>query len=380
MPGKRLSRRTAVVGVGTTAYGKLPEHDAYDLGVWALREALDDAGLRVADVDGLIVNRIPDYQRFGEIIGLNPRYASITPGQGRFSGHCIETAVAVIDAGLATTVALVYGNNGRSAGDRYGGATDAYGSGGAGFWFPWGMTSPGAFHALMAQRHMHLYGTTSDDLGEVAVTFRRHAALNASAVMRAPFTLEAYHASRYVVEPLHLLDYCLINDGGVALVVTSAERARDRRKPPVYIAGFGQALQLADSTFPPDDFWRAPMALVARDVYGMAGLGPADMDALMIYDNFTPTVLFALEGFGYCPVGEGGRWARGRLGLGGEFPTNTSGGHLSESYMQGWALNAEAVRQLRGECGARQVAGARHVHYMACAPMVTSIVYGSERG
>jgi len=166
----------------------------------------------------------------------------------------------------------------------------------------------------------------------------------------------------------------------VALIVTSAERARDRRKPPAYIAGFGQALQLADSTFPPDDFWRAPMALVAGDVYGMAGLGPADMDALMIYDNFTPTVLFALEGFAYCPVGEGGRWARGRLGLGGEFPTNTSGGHLSESYMQGWALNAEAVRQLRGECGARQVAGARHVHYMACAPMVTSIVYGSERG
>src|SRR5207249_11010486 len=108
MPGKRLSRRTAVVGVGTTAYGKLPEHDAYDLGVWALREALDDAGLRVADVDGLIVNRIPDYQRFGEIIGLNPRYAAITPGQGRCSGHGIETAVAVIEPGLTRTVAQGY--------------------------------------------------------------------------------------------------------------------------------------------------------------------------------------------------------------------------------------------------------------------------------
>jgi acetyl-CoA acetyltransferase len=251
MPDKRLSRRTAVVGVGTTAYGKLPDHDAFDLGAWALRNALDDCGLALADIDGLIVHRIPDYQRFGEIVGLNPRYASITPGQGRFSGHCIETAVAVIDAGLATTVALVYGNNGRSAGDRYGGATDLYGSGGAGFWFPWGMTSPGAFHALMAQRHMHLYGTTSDDFGEIAVTFRRHAALNPSAVMREPFTLEAYHASRWVVEPLHLLDYCLINDGGVAMIVTDADRARALPKPPIYICAFGQALQLADSTFPP---------------------------------------------------------------------------------------------------------------------------------
>ena len=155
--------------------------------------------------------------------------------------------------------------------------------------------------------------------------------------------------------------------------------ARSLKKPPVYIAGFGQALQLADSTFPPDDFWRAPMALVAGDVYGMAGLGPADMDALMIYDNFTPTVLFSLEGFGFCPPGESGPWvAEGKLNLGNEFPCNTSGGHLSESYMQGWALNVEAVRQVRGECGARQVKDAALVQYMTAAPVITSIIYGRE--
>ena len=374
---RALAGKVAVVGVGTTRYGKLPEYDAYDLGVWALKAALEDCGLGFDDIDGLIINRIPDYQRFGEITGINPRYITITPGQGRFSGICIQTAVAVIAAGLARAVALVYGNNGRSAGDAYGGASDAYGSGGAGLWFPYGMTSPGAFHALMMRRHMDEYGTTSDQLGTIAMTFRRHASLNPDAVMRTPFTLEEYRAARYICEPLRLLDYCLINDGGVAMILTGAERARDLKKRPVYIRGFGQAAALAGSTFPPDDYWRAPMRKVAEDVYGMASAAAEDMDALMIYDNFTPTVLFSLEGFGFCKPGESGPWvASGKLGLGQEFPTNTSGGHLSESYMQGWALNVEAVRQVRGECGERQVRGAELVQYMTAAPVITSIIYG----
>ena len=375
----QLAGRVAVAGVGTTRYGKLPEYDAYDLGVWALKVALEDCGLGFGDVDGLIINRIADYQRFGEITGINPRYTTITPGQGRFSGICIQTAVAVIAAGMAEVVALVYGNNGRSAGDHYGGASDAYGSGGAGLWFPYGMTSPGAFHALMMRRHMEEYGTTTEQLGAVACAFRKHASLNPDAVMRTPFTLEEYRAARFICEPLRLLDYCLINDGGVAMILTSAERARDLRKPAVCVRGFSQASALAGSTFPPDDYWRAPMGRVAADVYQMAGAGPADMDALMIYDNFTPTVLFSLEGFGFCRPGESGPWvADGKLELGDEFPTNTSGGHLSESYMQGWALNVEAVRQVRGECGARQVAGANLVQYMTAAPVITSIIYGSE--
>jgi acetyl-CoA acetyltransferase len=372
-------RQVAVVGVGTTRYGRLPDYDAYDLGVWALKSALEDCGLSFDDVDGLIINRIPDYQRFGEITGMNPRYTTITPGHGRFSGICIQTAVAVITVGLAEVVALVYGNNGRSAGDHYGGASDAYGSGGAGLWLPYGMTSPGAFHALMMRRHMEEYGTTSDQLGAVAAAFRRHASLNPHAVMRTPFTLEEYRAARFICEPLRLLDYCLINDGGVAMILTSAERARDLRKPPVYVRGFAQASSLAGSTFPPDDYWRAPMQRVAAEVYAMAGARPEDMDALMIYDNFTPTVLFSLEGFGFCAPGESGPWvADGKLELGGEFPANTSGGHLSESYMQGWALNVEAVRQIRGECGARQVPEAELVQYMTAAPVITSIIYGRE--
>src|SRR5258708_22164767 len=146
----------AVVGVGHTRYGKLPEYDAYDLGFWALKEALADSNLRFEDIDGLIVNRIPDYQRFCEIAGLNPSYVSITPGQGRFCGICIETGAAIIRDCLATIVALVYGNNGRSGGDRYGGAGDTYGSGGRGEWVPSAMTSPRPFPSILAPPPMQL--------------------------------------------------------------------------------------------------------------------------------------------------------------------------------------------------------------------------------
>jgi acetyl-CoA acetyltransferase len=373
------SGSVAVVGVGHTRYGKLPEYDAYELGFWALKEALADSCLRFEDIDGLIVNRIPDYQRFCEIAGLKPSYVSITPGQGRFCGICIATGAALIRDGLATIVALVYGNNGRSGGDRYGGAGDTYGSGGSGQWFAYGMTSPGAFHAMMARRHMELYGTTADQLGTVSKTFRDHAALNPSAVMRNPFTLADYHASRYICEPLRLLDYCLINDGGVALILTSGERARDLAQPPVHVRGCGMATALAASSFPPDDFWREPMRKAAATSFRAAGVSRNDMSALMIYDNFTPTVLFSLEGFGYCGEGESGPFAaEGHLALGARYPTNTSGGHLSESYMQGWALNLEAVLQIRGTCGERQVKDCAFAHYMAAAPVVTSIIYGRD--
>ena len=197
--------------------------------------------------------------------------------------------------------------------------------------------------------------------------------------MRQPFTLADYHASRFICEPLHLLDYCLINDGGVALILTSAERARDLAQPPVYLRGYGMATTLAGSMFPPDDFWRGAMRKAGARSFRMAGVTQADISTLMIYDNFTPTVLFSLEGYGYCGAGESGPFvAEGNLSLGARYPTNTSGGHLSESYMQGWALNLEAVLQVRGACGARQVKDCAFAHYMAAAPVTTSIIYGRE--
>lgn len=370
--------RVAVVGVGTTAYGRMPDHDPFDLGMWALDEALQDAGLGFGDIDGVIVNRIPDYQRFCGIAGIDPEYVTITPGQGRFAAICIDTAMSLIRSGRCRTVALVYGNNGRSAGASYGGESDGYGSNG-GLWFPYGMTSPGAFHALMMRRHMALYGTTVEQLASISMTFRNHAALNPQAVMRERFDLASYLSARWVCEPLRLLDYCLINDGGVALVLTSEQRARNLRKPPVYIRGSALQTAFSDSMFPPEDFWHEPLRQVTERCFGQASLGHTDMSALMIYDNFTPTVLFSLEGCGYCGRGESGPFvADGHLALGARYPTNTSGGHLSESYMQGWALNVEAVRQLRGECGDRQVAGCANVHFTAAAPVCSALVYSRE--
>jgi acetyl-CoA acetyltransferase len=379
MPNSNLRNAVAIAGVGNTKFGRLPDHTTYDLGAWALREALADCGLSHKDLDGLLVCRIPDYQRFGEMLGLNPRYVGITPGQGRMSGATIQMAALAIAAGMAHTVALVYGNDGRSVGEKYGGENDRYGGGEAGQWFPYGMTSPGAAHAMMFRRHMHLYGTTSEQLASVSVAFRKHATMNPTAVMQNPITLDDHQNSKFIAAPLHLLDYCLINDGGVAMILTTPERARDLKQKPVFIRGFSQATTLADSNMPPEDFWYEPMQSSATDVLAMAGVTREDLSGLMIYDNFSPTVLFSLEGFGFCPRGESGRFVQGgTLELGGRYPSNTDGGHLSNSYMQGWALNVEAVRQLRGNCGIRQIPDARLIQYMCAAPLVTSIIYGND--
>ncbi|TAM74725.1 thiolase family protein [bacterium] len=372
MPVAKAARDVAVVGVGTTAWGSFPEIDSYALGADALRAALEDAGLGRNDIDGLVVSRIPSYERFAQIVGLDLRFVHYAPAEGRQSGISLQVAVAAIEAGLAQTIALVYGNNGRSRRVSYGGEEDAV-------WAPWGFTSLGAEHALMFRSHMLRYGTTSDQLAEVALTFRQHAALNPAAVMRKPLDRETYHAARFIVDPLRLYDYCLINDGGVAIIVTSGERARALMKPPAYIRGMAQSASLASSAYPAEDCWYSSLQRCAQIVYEQSGIARSDVDGLMIYDNYSPVVLFALEGMGFAPRGESGVWIQGgRLRLGGEYPTNTNGGHLSESYMQGWALNVEAVRQIRCECGLRQIQGCRAVQYIAATPISTTILYASE--
>ncbi|OUN00010.1 MAG: lipid-transfer protein [Paenibacillaceae bacterium ZCTH02-B3] len=368
---KSIRDKICIVGVGNTKYGNFPETDAYGLGAEALKNALDDAGLRLSDLDGLVVNRIPSYERFSEMIGLkNQRFGFQLPAAGRMSALSVMLAAAALLTGQASYVGLVYGNNGRSVRDYYGG--------GDSLWSPWGFTSPGARHAMMFRRHMHLYGTTSEQLAHVGVTFRKHASLNPNAVMQKPYTVEDHQNSRFICEPLRLLDYCLINDGGVALIMTTADRARHLKKPPVYIRAMARADTYTDTSFytPLDDFWYDALQQVAREIYPAAGISRDEVNALMIYDNFSPTVLFSLEGMGFCPRGESGPFvADGNLGLDGRCPTNTSGGHLSESYMQGWALIVEAVRQLRGECGARQVKNCEVVQYICATPIATSIIF-----
>ncbi|HEY4172926.1 MAG TPA: thiolase family protein, partial [Rhodopila sp.] len=330
-----LKDKIAVIGVGNTKYGNFPEIDDYGLAANAFRNAVNDCGIDKNQIDGLLVSRIPYYARMGEVLGINPRWTITLPGHGRMSGMGIIEAASAIATGQCDYAALLYANIGRSRRVNYGGDESP------GTWDPWGFTSPGAAHAMAFRRHMEMYGTTTRQLAEVSVAIRYHACLNPDAVMRNPITIEDHESARFITAPLRLLDYCLINDGAVCLILTSTERAKDFAKPPVLISGFG-----AQETFSPSsianfdiDCWYPAIQATGKQAYEMAGVSPGDVNALMCYDNFSPTVLFSLEGLGFCGRGESGAFVEGgALSLGGgRLPVNTDGGHLSNSYMQGWA-------------------------------------------
>lgn len=379
----------AIVGVGHTDYrpdydavraGRKP-YDSYGYAAVALQRALDDAGIDRSEVDGLITGPQISFERSSELFGIAPRWGGQADAvQG------ILTAVMAIRSGLASVVALAYGNDQRSAQVQYGGPQAMGGGANLSYVFhaPMGLTSQGALYALMWQRHMALTGATEADLGEVSVAQRAWASHNPHAIMRAPLTLDDYLAGKYIAEPLHLNDYCLINDGGVAFIVMESGLARARsRKPPVYIKAVARAdLHDQSSTLRPRlmDFYHSGHDIVAREVYETTGLGPKDIDALMVYDSFSCHIPFVLEGFGFCGIGEAGRFMRETgIGPGGGLPVNTSGGHLSESYMQGWNHQVEAVRQLRGEAGLN-VPGCRNVQFVSdFVGKVFSIIYGVEQ-
>jgi acetyl-CoA acetyltransferase len=364
----------AIVGVGQSDFGALYAHrdaqrDAYALAGEAVRDALDDAGLRRDDIDALICSRV-EYARMANVIGLHhPRFAHDLEGSGRMSGVALQEAVALVSSGMAEVVACVYGNNGRSVKMRYGGEgggpTVAYDE-------MYGMTSPGAYVAMMYRRYQQLFGAPEDALAPLAINNRRNAMRNPAAVLRHELTEEQYLASRYIAEPLRLFDYCLINDGGVAFIVTSMERARDLRQTPVRVAATAGRADLTNY-YTTTDFFYGGCQDVASRLYEQAGIGPDAIDCLQVYDNFLPTILFTLEGFDHAKRGEAWRAVRdGRIGLNGSMPLNTSGGHTSESYMQGWAMHTEAVRQIRGVAGERQVPGCAAVQYMCASPIITS--------
>ncbi|MCK4721862.1 MAG: thiolase family protein, partial [Dehalococcoidia bacterium] len=222
----------------------------------------------------------------------------------------------------------------------------------------YGMFGVAAGYAMIARRYMHEYGVTSRQFGEVAVAFRRHASLNPIAQMREPITIEDHQNSRWVVEPLHLLDCCLISDSGRALIVTSAERARNLRQPPVYIMGMGQGHPF-NNLLQRQTLTVTGAVESGKTAFAIAVITPVDVDICAIYDSFSFVVPIQLEDLGFCGKGEGGAFVEeGRIALGGQLPTNTSGGLLSEVYIQGWVGPHEAVRQLRGDCNERQVPGA----------------------
>lgn len=358
----KLRGSAAIVGVGRTAMGKMSGTTALGLGLEALRSAIDDAGIDKHEIDGVLTHPgttsregANHYLRLAEAAGINPRYAASKSMGGATAGALVQEAVMAIDAGLATTVACVFGDAALTGGQRFNSPNGDPGLN----WGIWGMFGPQANSALGARRHMALYGTTSEHLGAVAVTFREHAQLNPDAVMHGKrISLADHQASRMVVEPFHLFDCCLISDGGVAIIVTSADRAKDLAKPPVHIAGMGQGYTARKSEEP--DWWYLPHQRAVLDqAWSMSGLGPSDIDVAELYDNFTFSVLLWLEHGGFVKPGESGPFvAEGNLKLGARLPTNTHGGSLSDAYMQGWTHIVEGVHQMRGEAGERQVLGA----------------------
>lgn len=378
---KKLKDRVAIVGVGASEQGLFPDLDDYALAVRAFGNALQDCGLQASDIDGLFVQGPGSisFVRFGEILGINPTVGGHFPVGGPAVGPLIHHAAMLLETGACRHIALVYGNASRTENRKFGGMTtynpaQEY----ANAFFYYGLTSPGAASAFQARIHFDTYGTTSAQLAAVAVTQRAHARLNPRALKKEPLSVEQHQASRYICEPLHLYDYCLINDGGVALILTTAERARDLAQPPVLIKGIGRQDTYRHSSMPNWTLWRDTLPKCADMAFSMADIERKDIDALMIYDSFSINVWIALETFGYCAEGEAGAYTQnGRIALGGELPVNTHGGHLSESYMQGWLHQVEAVQQLRKQCGARQVPDARFIQYICRANIGSSIIYGT---
>ncbi len=374
MLGWDLKDRAAVCGVGHSPYGRRLNRSQIDLAGEAIRNALDDAGLGRDDLDGLIVSfGTPigaDADTLAYALGLKLRAYNQTWAHGRFTASCMQWAAMMVSAGLAHTVACLAAIS--FSGFRrpvMGGAGDAEGAreagGGHGEDPVYGMTSPGAGAALVARKYFERFGASSRDLAAVAVAFRKHASLNPAAIMREPLTVDDHQNSRFVCEPLRLFDYCLINDGAACVLVTSAERARDMKKPPVYISGM-QGLPAGREEF----IWTYPGFGTSQQevfdyqpgvqpVYEMAGVSPQDIDLLFTYDAFAILAWTALERFGFCGQGEAAAFSQGgRIALGGELPMNTNGGLLSEGHIMGWNHQVELVRQLRGECGPRQVPNA----------------------
>ena len=354
--------RVAIAGAGEAdEHGRLPQKSAFQLHVEAARNALVDAGLTVRDVDAVFSAGLWMGSETAEYMGIRPRYVDGTQiGGCSFIAH-VQHAMAAIAAGIVEVALITHGESGASRigmpGTRFG--ADSFR---LQFEQPFGLAGPPTGYALAAARHMHEYGTTSGQLAELAVSTRKWAQLNPRAIMRDPLTVEQVLASRVISWPLHLLDCCLVTDAGGAVVVTSAARARDLPKRPVYVLGTGEATtHVLVSQMPDYAFWDAAK-MASERAFAMAGVAHGDIDVAEFYDAFTIVPVMGLEATGFCKPGEGGAFVSGgRTAPGGPFPMNTNGGGLSYTHsgMYGMFTLVEAVRQLRGECGPRQVAGAK---------------------
>ncbi|MBW2279254.1 MAG: thiolase [Deltaproteobacteria bacterium] len=358
-----LSGNIAIAGVYEHPTRWAPDKSDYQIMGESARGALEDCGLGIDDVDGLFAAGmgmgVMGVVTLAEYLDLKPRYLDGTNiGGSSFVAH-VNHAAGAIHAGLCDVALILYGSTAASQAMAIGtggrGGQDAHAS----FISPYGLTTVGSY-ALVAQRHMHEYGTRPEQLAEIAVTMRKHASLNPAAKMRNEISVADVLESRVISDPLHLLDCCIISDGGGAIVVTSAERARDLAKPRVLLRGCGEAVCHQETGAP--DLLTIAARQSSEQAFRMSGLTQDDVDVAAIYDSFTITLLVTLENLGFCKPGEGGAFVEGgRIGLGGALPVNPDGGGLSSNHpgMRGIFLVIEAARQLRGECGPRQVEGAQ---------------------
>jgi acetyl-CoA acetyltransferase len=369
----QLRERACVVGIGRSAYGKrgsLAHEGTLRLALQAIHGACADAGLDPADLDGF--SSYSDDAAHPSMLQMalgtpRVRYAGMVwGGGGAGMGGAFTNAAMAVATGVAEHVVVLRSISqgelrfGRSLAGLQGRLPAPFG-----YALPFGLMSPAQMFALATRRHMEVYGTTIDHFGEVSLNARRNAATNPDAIFRTEITMEDHHSSRMIADPLRLLDICMESDGAAAVILTTPERARDLRQPPVYVLGasvaggyrWGEGM-LSGHNMPELDYASAGQRPAAEEVYRQAGVGPDDVDVAMIYDHFTPLVLMGLEDFGFCKPGESGPFvAEGSIRRDGPLPLNTHGGNLAEVYLHGVTHVLEAVRQLRGTAR-NQVRGA----------------------
>lgn len=376
-----LRDKAAIVGVGSTPYYKrgrsLPQ-TPFEMAGKAMLGALDDAGLSVSAVDGLALYSFGlggDTSLFAQVMGIpEVRFTAMLTGGGGGAAGSVGLGAAAIASGMATCVVSLMSL--QQAVSRFGASYAPKGKPGAqysappspegNFIQPAGLMGPGQMFAVLAQRHMHLYGTKREHFAEVAISTRENARRRETSIMRDELTLDDYFDARMIADPLCLFDFCLECDGAVAVVTTTAERAKDLRHPPAYVRAsanggngrWGQAITWMG--MPDEEFASSGHRPVAKRLWDMAGTGPADVDVALLYDHFSPMVILQLEDYGFCDIGEGGdfvadgtiRWPSGSL------PVNTHGGNLSEAYIIGMTHVKEGVEQVRGTA-VNQVEGAK---------------------
>jgi acetyl-CoA acetyltransferase len=383
-----LRNQVAIIGVGDTEVGVVRHLSGTELQVKAARLALQDAGVSKDQVDGLITGR-PMVEPRTHHAEMLAEYMQIFPG------HCVTAtggggttitylAAEAIASGRCEMVVATVGDNQLSGLTRNKAVQMMSETGHPQFEQPFGLTVPG-YHALVANAHAHAYGTTMEQRAAVAVACRKHASLGSAAHMRDPITIDDVLNSKMISHPLHLLDCSLVSDGGAAIVMTSAERARDFKKKPVYLLGVGEG-HWHEHVSAARSLTTSAATVSGACAYKMAGLGPKDIDVAELYDCFTSVVIIELEDLGFCAKGEGGRFVEdGRIELGGELPINTHGGLLSYCHSgapAGIFHVTEAVRQLRGECGPRQVKDAEVALVHAQSGVLskhTTLIFGNEQ-